>query len=189
LLIENELLPNLFVEATEIRVVNQGGSRSALVQNTGGGTINWTATTPDSWISLVENSGINTGLLNFNTSLNPNPTETRSGVIYVEGNGQSDTLIVLQGEFDLVGSVTILNEIGLCLYPNPAVDQITISSKISLSFRSIKIYDLSGREMNVPIFNGVQGSAVVMVNKLSSGIYFVKIDTGEQEYTARFVKN
>jgi hypothetical protein len=189
LLLENALLPNLYVEATEIRITNNGGERSLLVQNTGGGSFNWSASSPDSWISFSQNSGTNTGLLSFNSSVNPSTTESRSGVIYVEGNGQIDTIVVVQGDFNMVGSVQISSEIGLTLYPNPAVEQITISSRIPQIFKNIEVFDLAGRKMPVAIFKGVENNATVIVNSLTSGIYIVKIQTEKQEYTSKFIKN
>lgn len=189
LFFDNQLMPNLFVEVNEIRVTNEGGERQALVQNSGSGQISWSASTSDSWITLTQGNGINTGLITFTTNANPNTQENRTGYIYVEGNGQSDTLTVVQGEFDLVGTIKVDDKISLQIYPNPATEMITISNKGEINYKNIEIFDLTGRKMDVKIFKSPTGMAQVIVDHLSSGVYFVKITTKDKEYSVKFIKN
>ena len=72
------------------------------------------------------------------------------------------------------------------LYPNPAVDQATISSKEN-SIESIEIYDIAGRHLDTQSFDGTH-SANLNVNHLTEGLYLLKISAGDLIITKKLNK-
>ena len=73
------------------------------------------------------------------------------------------------------------------IYPNPAKSQLYIKNTSNYYLEAFSIYDLHGRKylhnkLNNTIDNTIQ------VNALSSGIYFIKIQTEGGEFTQKFIK-
>lgn len=85
-------------------------------------------------------------------------------------------------------SSTSLNEENISIpivYPNPAVDQLSIKSIVPI--RSIVIYDSQGRKiMDENIQNKLQYT--VDVSQLSSGNYFIRIHDSEKVVDVKWVK-
>ena len=69
------------------------------------------------------------------------------------------------------------------LYPNPVKDELTIENG-ELTINKITIADLSGK--SIQQINGSQKQ--INVSALSSGIYFVKIETDKGVVTKKFIK-
>jgi hypothetical protein len=61
---------------------------------------------------------------------------------------------------------------GISVYPNPATDKVTINSGFDKEIASILLFDYSGRQLNVQF---EKESKSFSINKLPSGIYFLKI--------------
>ena len=76
------------------------------------------------------------------------------------------------------------NETGLIIRPNPVNDKIYIETQTQT--QTIEIYDVYGRRQQSTV-NG-QHSLSIDVSDLSSGIYFIKINTNDGEIVRRFVK-
>ena len=70
------------------------------------------------------------------------------------------------------------------VYPNPVTDNLNIIISDNLNFKSIKIIDLSGKE----IINEVFSSSEINVEKLTRGIYFLFLNDGEKNYQSKFIK-
>ncbi|MGN7863774.1 T9SS type A sorting domain-containing protein [Chryseobacterium sp. 22458] len=70
---------------------------------------------------------------------------------------------------------------GLSIYPNPAVDYLTVKSDSKVN--KIEVYDLAGRKMN-----GILNGDKVDVTHLSSGNYIINIETKEGKTSKRFIK-
>ena len=189
LFIDNLLPSLLYANASQLQVENSGGSLTALVSNLGGGEIAWTASASESWIDLSQFSGINTGLIEFSVDANPNPQEIRSAYIYVNGNGQSDTILVNQGGFDIITNVMIDEEKGLRLYPNPACDELNLAFDENVRINSVQIHDLTGRLVSVKSFAAPGNQAVLMVNHLPSGLYFISLTADGKKYNSKFIKD
>ena len=66
------------------------------------------------------------------------------------------------------------------IYPNPAKDQINISSEKSI--QSIEIYDILGRLVKTETKSNIN------VSQLAKGNYILKIKTGNQEIIEKFIK-
>lgn len=188
LFIDNLIPAQLHVSASMVQIENTGGSQSVLVTNLGGGDLNWTASASDDWINLTQFEGTNTGLVSLNVAANPNIAQNRTGYIYVSGNGQSDTIAVTQGDFSLFTTQIIDEATGLKLFPNPADDLVNISFNRDVIINNIEVFDISGRQVNTSVFSSPGQQAVVMVNQLPSGVYFIKITAGGKMYTSKFIK-
>ncbi|MCB0819669.1 MAG: T9SS type A sorting domain-containing protein, partial [Bacteroidetes bacterium] len=188
LFIDNLIPAQMHVAAEMVQIENTGGSQSVLVTNLGGGELNWTASASEEWINLTQSSGTNTGLVSFNVNANPNLSQDRTGFIYVTGNGQSDTIAVIQGDFSLFTTQIIDDETGLKLFPNPADDLVNISFNRDLKINAIEVFDITGRKMNTLVFSSPGQQAVVMVNQLPSGVYFINITAEGRLYTSKFIK-
>lgn len=81
-----------------------------------------------------------------------------------------------------------LNSNQIVLSPNPASDQITLSSKDKLQWVSVEIYDLEGTLVSSAVSNN-RSSQNLDVSLLNAGLYLltVKDDQG-QVYSRKFIK-
>ena len=76
------------------------------------------------------------------------------------------------------------NEVSLKMYPNPASNTLNINS--SRAFKNIRIYDIAGAEVM-----NVQGGTEIMsvdISSLSSGVYYVSFNYGDQIVVRKLVK-
>jgi hypothetical protein len=90
-----------------------------------------------------------------------------------------------------MGIATGLNESSaqrtLMVYPNPAIDAITIMINPPPRDAILVIEDILGEtilQMNCDLCN----NALIDVKAFSAGIYFVEIHSGEKRYSAKFIK-
>jgi hypothetical protein len=105
----------------------------------------------------------------------------------------SDTIIVYPYSITQINSViatgiqnfeTIKNE--LWIYPNPANRNINIRTEINLNNADVFIYDISGKE--VIQLNKISGNSFLLsLDKLNSGVYFVKINSNNKTTTGKFI--
>jgi Leucine-rich repeat (LRR) protein len=72
------------------------------------------------------------------------------------------------------------------IYPNPANDVLKISSNISLD--SIKIFDINGRLILNQNINALMTQNTISVKDLTSGVYFLEAQSGEQTKVLKFIK-
>jgi hypothetical protein len=77
----------------------------------------------------------------------------------------------------------------LTLYPNPATNEFTISNA-RFPILKVELYNVLGER----IFSQLQTSnlkaqASIDISQLSSGIYFVVIDTGKEKIKRKFIKS
>lgn|GEM_PF-6407458 len=73
------------------------------------------------------------------------------------------------------------------VFPNPAAEMVNILLPSSMIDRSIRVLDMSGREMRVP-FAIATNTALMDVSSLSTGSYMVTIRTARGMITQRFIK-
>lgn len=71
------------------------------------------------------------------------------------------------------------------VWPNPASDYITINSEIDLNNSQVKIYNTTGAE----IVGFTKDSNTIRFENTPSGIYFLKIISGGNYYSSRFIIN
>jgi hypothetical protein len=80
----------------------------------------------------------------------------------------------LQIALDIVNSKTVgLNENKICIYPNPVIEQLTITATETI--KKITLYDLTGKE--IVHFKPEGKSFTLSMQDLVSGIYTIKIET------------
>ena len=88
------------------------------------------------------------------------------------------------------GCATSINEadkdIAISLYPNPAQNSIAITVNENMQEASIDIYALDGKVQQSSIFSGTKTE--VNIGNLTAGIYFLKLSSGSNMLTKRFVK-
>ena len=70
------------------------------------------------------------------------------------------------------------------LYPNPVDNVLNISVKNEMTINNLSITDLNGRLVS----SSSSAISSVDVSNLSSGVYFVSIETNEGKGTSKFVK-
>ncbi|MDD5569743.1 MAG: T9SS type A sorting domain-containing protein [Bacteroidales bacterium] len=72
------------------------------------------------------------------------------------------------------------------LYPNPADNEITVELKDAEKSDLISIYDCSGKLVLTKQINGSKN--IISIKNFVSGIYFVKITSGNKVFSKRLVK-
>jgi hypothetical protein len=88
------------------------------------------------------------------------------------------------------GTVTkpapMVESVSIKLYPNPAVNNITISSEQTIAGKSFALYAADGKivtsgTINSNVFN-------LNISSLHRGIYFIKLGENAEKQVLRFVK-
>jgi hypothetical protein len=77
-------------------------------------------------------------------------------------------------------------------FPNPARESTTFRYRVATpSDVSLQIFDDSGKLVNTPVLNQPRAAGVyevpVNVSKLKSGIYYVRVQSGNSQQTLKFV--
>ena len=79
----------------------------------------------------------------------------------------------------------------LQVYPNPTQSEVNISFDTPGNSATIKLMDLSGKEVYAikanNLDNSYQGS--IDLAGLAKGVYMLRISTGETQVTRRLIKN
>ena len=112
-------------------------------------------------------------------------TEYCYGIYLIKNGTQilSKSTCVKANINNLVKTVTnILSDI----YPNPVRESLTITTKESLSGALVTIYDIFGNELlNKDINNS---KTIINVDKLTSGIYFLRLTNDKKIEVRKFIK-
>ncbi|MCG2611583.1 T9SS type A sorting domain-containing protein [Flavobacterium sp. SM15] len=74
------------------------------------------------------------------------------------------------------------------VYPNPAKNFVTVTSKNSAAINKVVITDINGRTVNSIDVDGVTETQI-NISELNAGVYFLNIDTNEGTATKKIVKN
>lgn len=75
----------------------------------------------------------------------------------------------------------------ISVYPNPATSIVNLSSKDGLTFENVTIVDVNGRTVKTITVNQTQSQ--INVSDLTSGVYFINIETNEGKAVKKFIKN
>jgi hypothetical protein len=112
-----------------------GGSnpatQTATVSNAGSGTLNWTASSNQSWLTVSPASGANSGTLTVGANVGSLAAGTYNGAITVAGGGASQTIAVtftVAGPPSLSVSTTALSFSGVAGGSNPATQTANVSN-------------------------------------------------------------
>ncbi|MEO5646878.1 MAG: MopE-related protein, partial [Chitinophagaceae bacterium] len=111
---------------------------------------------------------------------------------YVPGCTQAPILAhaVHYPAFEIAANTAISLSTKEGIYPNPAKDKITIKSEGALNSQNImQIIDVSGKMYSLRSVKNTSHNMVEMdISHLNKGVYLVKIKSGKNNKTVRFVK-
>src|SRR5690606_17955529 len=74
------------------------------------------------------------------------------------------------------------------LYPNPAIDLVTITNQENRTVKQIKIYDVAGKLMDTQNFEN-KAEIQLTVGKLTPGTYLLHLQTNEGSAVKKLIKN
>lgn len=86
---------------------------------------------------------------------------------------------------EIITSVPVINSLHASVYPNPFTDQIVISGLNGKA--NISVTDISGRKI-AEYNNVVTNQVITGFSQLSPGVYFLKIDQGDNVLTKKMIK-
>ncbi len=153
---------------------------------------------------------INMAMVRFDTTGNLDSTFDGDGMVSFDFEGredyghaialQADNKIILAGysyggggsEFEIarflndgtVGTEDFQN-VEFRLYPNPAIEQITIELSDASSNYQVTIFDILGKQV---VATEIQKTGNINVSALASGTYLVKLTSENKTNVVRFVK-
>lgn len=138
---------------------------------------------PVDWYDIQGN------LLAASSTINIHPTTTNSYVVKMDlcGNVSYDTVVV---SVSTGVEQFINNNAQIIIYPNPVIDQLTVSSN-QFTVNTIEVTNVLGR-VCISIINLIPnqiGAEIINTASLSSGIYFIKaMDVNGNVRVGKFVK-
>lgn len=133
------------------------------------------------YASYIEGVGSTMGLLGGQLHITEPPFEIYSTLICFSENGNS-TMI---DSFSTQANCDLLNEIAdvpgtdliLTLSPNPATSTFTIHASYELKNGEIEIFNLLGKKVGSKQWVTSKKEITIDISDLSSGLYFVKVQT------------
>ena len=147
---------------------------------------NCTSGNPLTWIGdndavrVYKVPGTQTGENTFNI----NDWKTGSGGAWEHWFVDNGTISYTPGEnpnCNILGQNTF-EELQVSVYPNPFIDHIYVNSTSEIEY---VLYDLFGREIKT----GTLKSEIINTDKLSSGIYFLKVFSEQKSKIVKLYKN
>ena len=87
---------------------------------------------------------------------------------------------------ELVG-INDLEFVNIKIYPNPTTGQLQIEN-YELRIDGVEVYDIYGRKVQMSPVSFMSPETVINISHLSSGVYFVKIQTETGEIVRKVVK-
>jgi hypothetical protein len=104
------------------------------------------------------------------------------GTYYCEINGKCNTAISDTVQLDITSKVIDLEAAGFTLTPNPASDQIQIAS-VDKTVDIVELFDMRGQKL----LSQIPDSGRVDVSTLPSGLYFIRIYSGQDVMVGKVV--
>jgi hypothetical protein len=158
---------NIVVEITDLRIPQKAPTIYTC----------WNICTyPDNPISLgpINIGAGETNTNNFHVTYDPDGNSNPASItfhVYEEGN--SGTYVSLVMDTEHVGISDIEERNGFTVYPNPAVETITIKPHDDLIGHDFVITDILGKRLHSGIFEG--GKLGLSVRDYPKGLYFVSV--------------
>jgi photosystem II stability/assembly factor-like uncharacterized protein len=87
-----------------------------------------------------------------------------------------------------LGITSVVSADNVQVYPNPATTEITVSLT-SPSEVDIRIFDVSGKLLVYQADKMIEGTHSLDVSELTSGVYFLRINSENGEITKKLIKN
>jgi serine protease AprX len=108
----------------------------------------------------------------------------------VYGYGRIDALAAVKKSLSLISSVIHTDDNNpLKILPNPAHQEIFISSENQIFLDEIHIFDIQGRLIERKIFSHPETLIKHNIEDYQSGFYVVRVLSAGKSYTAKFIKN
>jgi hypothetical protein len=109
------------------------------------------------------------------------------GVVFIQ-NETNKT--VIQSAWTTPNWVASTNEVkmadlGLTVFPNPAVTNFTVKAEKAMNGADVKIYGIDGRVVHTQAISGME--SVVECSFLNNGVYYVEITNNGQTSTQKLV--
>jgi hypothetical protein len=135
----------------------------------------------DSWV-VVGNAGFSAG-----DAESTNLTFSQSGQPYVSYSDGADSGRITVMKYDSVYfGINELQESMLSVYPNPAIDKMTIEITGNVNGSNLSIRNLNGQELITRQIT--QPKTTIDVSNLPSGVYFVRLTNDKTVEVGKFVK-
>lgn len=102
-----------------------------------------------------------------------------------------DRYFFMVDDFKVTATTLGVNDVlssKFAVYPNPSNSFVTITNNDSILLSNVSFTDLNGRTVKNQDFTGVS-SAEINVSDLTTGIYFMNVNTDQGMVTKKFVKN
>ena len=171
---------NLTVSPSSLSYIADGESKTVTVTS----NTSWTATSSASWLTVSPASGSNNGTITAVAAANAS-TSQRTATITVSGSGITRTVSVTQA-----GSPSTINEEvaeGISVYPNPTSGMFTVGLGAIEGKTTCQIINANGSIIETREVNADSNSEIVFDCNVSSGVYFVRIISGNNVWTKRVV--
>ena len=172
---------NLTVNPTSLNYIADGESKTVTVTS----NTSWTATSSESWLTISPASGSNNGTITAVAAANTS-TQQRTATITVSGTGvSSQTISVTQD-----GAPTAIAEEvteSISVYPNPTSGMFTVGLDTIEGKATCQIVNANGSIIETREVNADSNSEIVFDCNVNSGVYFVRIISGNNVWTERVV--
>jgi hypothetical protein len=100
-------------------------------------------------------------------------------------SGGNDTVAWFENSLNTL-SINYFELSNILIFPNPAQNNITIKSKLSVE--KISIYSINGRLLKSKKIKNIQTEYGLDISKLSKGFYFIQIQSGNSKQQSKFIK-
>ncbi|MBQ6276569.1 MAG: S8 family serine peptidase [Bacteroidales bacterium] len=171
---------NLTVNPTSLSYTAAGESKTVTVTS----NTSWTATSSASWLTVSPASGSNNGTITAVAAANSS-TSQRTTTITVSGSGITRTINVTQA-----GATTAIDEEvaeGISVYPNPTSGMFTVGLGAIEGKATCQIVNANGSIIETREVNADSNSEIVFDCNVNSGVYFVRIISGNNVWTKRVI--
>ncbi len=156
-----------------------------------GDTVIWTW--GDSAPHTVQNE-VGNSVETFNSGVITGMGETYSYTFTVVGD--NDYFCGIHGAGSMSGTITVMEVLGveenklnkISVYPNPASSTINLVLPKNMQTGQITAYDVLGKLIYTQEFESEDNIAINILN-WNTGSYFLKVISGENMQTERFIKN
>lgn len=107
--------------------------------------------------------------------------EDINGNIYVAGIASGEIYKIIDNNLSVDNSA----KINLTIYPNPAQNQLNVTAELMMD--KIEVFDISGK--SIMKLNPFKKGVSIALENISTGQYFIKITSNQQQFTKQFIVN
>jgi predicted esterase len=172
---------SLSLSTSEVKVASADNSKGTfdITSNT-----SWTVNSNQEWLTVSSDNGSNNATITVTVSENTT-SNSRSATVTVTITGISKTITVTQnGNTSAVENKLKEN---VNIYPNPFKEKLYIKQPDDMYRISLKIFNLNGKMLYSDALTS--SIAEIDLSGFSSGIYFAKLQSAENIYYQKIIKN